>query len=612
MSIVKKIDGYYFRGYVPRHLQLKYGKKTQDKKLYTNNKKEALKLVKIVKIEFEYEIYARYAEMANLDKKSVIRGRIDDYLNKNLKDREEGLYTSKYFDDIFDDIYDICIERIKAYENAILEGSYSSISHKYGTLNTDKSLIDILSIKLEADEMYYAQAYYVKALLNLEQTIKQKLLDDTYKKGNQINNIIPTTDAIKDSSDLSNNSNVINQLKEVDTSVPAQTDDNNIKKPISVPNLQQYHKEFMEYYRSNNNPTTDTISKHNLVIKSLLMYYGEDINVNEITAKDMQDYRAKLEKLPIKWSEKKAYKNCKTLKEIIETRDKSGKDLSKLKTDTVETKYIAKVNAFFDYVSSHENNFKNPVTHLKYGNNKKKLNSTPREEFLDEELEAIFATDFYTRKLEVNIKNHIELVYAPILALYSTMRSNELSSLYTNDIKELDGVYFFDINNNDEKTTKTKKSKRYIPIHQKIIEAGFLDYYKHMNKQGNVRLWTNLKKIITNPDNDKGRYGKEIGVWFNKLVDDYVTKDLSRVFHSLRKNAIDSLKQNSDASLEQRYAIQGHTDKSDSDVIRMDKLYSNPMNPNRLKPFVDQMKYEVKSLDEAIKNIGILVKKHYV
>ena len=106
MSIVKKIDGYYFRGYVPRHLQLKYGKKTQDKKLYTNNKRVALKLVKVVKIEFEYEIYARYTEMANLDKKSVIGSRIDDYVNKELKDREEGLYTIKHFDDIFDDIYD--------------------------------------------------------------------------------------------------------------------------------------------------------------------------------------------------------------------------------------------------------------------------------------------------------------------------------------------------------------------------------------------------------------------------------------------------------------------------------------------------------------------------
>lgn len=342
------------------------------------------------------------------------------------------------------------------------------------------------------------------------------------------------------------------------------------------------------------------------------MYYGEDINVNEITAKDMEDYRSKLEELPLKWSKKEDYKNCKTLNEIIETRDKLGKDFKTLKPNTVGPKYISKVKAFFNYVSSHENNFKNPVSHLKYGNNKKNLNSTDWDGFLDEELEAIFATDFYTSELEVNIKNNIELVYAPILALYSTMRRNELSSLYTNDIKELEGVYFFDINNNDEKTTKTKKSNRYIPIHPKIIEAGFLDYYKHMIKQGNVRLWTNLKMFITDTNNDKGGYGKEIGVWFNKLVDDYVTKDSSRVFHSLRNNAIDSLKQNSGANLEQRYAIDGHTDKSDSDERRMDKLYSNPTNAKILKPFVDQMKYEVKSLDEAIKNIGILVKKYYV
>lgn len=247
MGLVRKRDGYYFRGYVPKDLYGILGRKTQDKKLYTNNKKDALKLIKKVKIEFNYEIYIRHSEMAKLDKKSVIRSRIDDYVNKELKDREESLHTIKNFDELFDFNYDIYIERIKAYENAILNGSYSIITHKYGTLDIDKLLTNILNIKLETEEMCYAQAYYVEAYLNLEQTIKQRLLDGTYKKVNEATNIIPKIDVMKDSSDLPNSSIVLNQLEEVDTPATIETDDNNIKKPNLIPNLEQYHKDFIEF-----------------------------------------------------------------------------------------------------------------------------------------------------------------------------------------------------------------------------------------------------------------------------------------------------------------------------------------------------------------------------
>ena len=43
----------------------------------------------------------------------------------------------------------------------------------------------------------------------------------------------------------------------------------------------------------------------------------------------------------------------------------------------------------------------------------------------------------------------------------------------------------------------------------------------------------------------------------------------------------------------------------------MDKLYSNPKNAKDLYPYVIEIKYEVNSLDIAIKKISDLIKKHY-
>ena len=56
------------------------------------------------------------------------------------------------------------------------------------------------------------------------------------------------------------------------------------------------------------------------------------------------------------------------------------------------------------------------------------------------------------------------------------MRLKEITQLTKNDIVKINDIYCIDINTNNEKTTKTKKSVRIIPMHNKLIEIGFLDF----------------------------------------------------------------------------------------------------------------------------------------
>ena len=79
------------------------------------------------------------------------------------------------------------------------------------------------------------------------------------------------------------------------------------------------------------------------------------------------------------------------------------------------------------------------------------------------------------------------------------------------------------------KRLKNTASRRRLPIHPKVIEAGFLRYVKRIEGQGAERLFPDLQ-----PD----RFGK-LSAGFSKAFMKYLRKELGinddrKVFHSFR------------------------------------------------------------------------------
>lgn len=72
-----------------------------------------------------------------------------------------------------------------------------------------------------------------------------------------------------------------------------------------------------------------------------------------------------------------------------------------------------------------------------------------------------------------------------LCCMFTGARPNEIAQLTTNDIKRDDeGIWYFDINDEELKSIKNEKSIRNVPVHSKLIAAGFLDYVKRI--QGNI------------------------------------------------------------------------------------------------------------------------------
>lgn len=111
--------------------------------------------------------------------------------------------------------------------------------------------------------------------------------------------------------------------------------------------------------------------------------------------------------------------------------------------------------------------------------------------------------------------------WLPALGLYTGARINELCQLNpTEDIKQdlATGIWYFNITDESEsaegvdKSIKTNSSRRVVPIHSKLIDAGFLDYAERVKRGGHKILFPAWQ-----PRN--GKASANAGKWFVRYLE---------------------------------------------------------------------------------------------
>ena len=86
-----------------------------------------------------------------------------------------------------------------------------------------------------------------------------------------------------------------------------------------------------------------------------------------------------------------------------------------------------------------------------------------------------------------------EKYWLPILGLYHGNRLEECAQLQREDVREGDSVWYFDINDEDEKQVKNAQSKRRVPIHPKVKTLGFLEHVASVAPNVGDRIFPNLR-----------------------------------------------------------------------------------------------------------------------
>lgn len=287
-----------------------------------------------------------------------------------------------------------------------------------------------------------------------------------------------------------------------------------------------------------------------------------DKPINQYTKSDGRMFRDIITALPSNIDKRKELKGI-PLKSIPKKAEQLGLEPMSI---TNVNNHIVGVSALWKWIEeNYDEEPSNPLKGMKY-----KVKANPRKErdpFTAEELTTIFNTPVYTGCKsykgwkESGTYSLIDSYrfWLPLICLFSGMRQQEACQLYTEDIQEEDGIHFFYIHENrPDMSIKNPHSERRIPVHQELVRIGFMDLVKQRVKQGEPRIFPDLKM------SSDGTYSKNASMHFQRFFKKAGVKHGKNCFHSFRHSFEDACRE-SNVPEAIMHAIQAHKEGNMSD-----------------------------------------------
>ena len=256
-------------------------------------------------------------------------------------------------------------------------------------------------------------------------------------------------------------------------------------------------------------------------------------------------------------------------------------DVRKWAPGTAKTK-ITLLSAVFGVAVADGKLPTNPAAMIRVPTSKARPRRLPLE---ISELQMIFSSPLYTEGFRMKGGRGEAAVWLPLLSLFSGNREEELGQLRVWDVCCRNGIWYLNIletDEDDEANTKVKNSSswRKLPLHPKVIEAGFLRYVGRLKEAGHVRLFPKLT-----PDK-YGTFTTSWSKWFHRYLRDKlgITSKL-KVFHSTRHNFRDACRE---AGLDEEIAdrLMGHKGNGATG-----RGYGKGFSLERLKEAMDKITY---------------------
>ena len=546
---------FYYRKSIPKNLKIFF----QNKNLYirtlgTKSKTLALKYVRLLNQKFNAikEVYFMSLDI------TLIHQLVDEFHNTQLELAEKDLFNTP---NPWDTMLGFCLEEDisifqKNYHNNVFDDDEIQIilSKLNYTPNKDeikeigKILLDTKINNLKTINERINKGYYGKS-----KPINSINANNTNTNHININNIIHTN--INNTNTTLNNTNIDNS----NTTPNTTTNNNTNTNPTATPNnknnttdentkkdtVESTFEEFIKVQNKIDKWSKDTEQLVRRAINILLLYF-KDKELTTMKFTDLIDFRDILLEIPKRLSVWNFFKG-QDLDFILDNND----DYDKLDNSTIN-KYILRINQYFNYM------YKQKYIKIKDFNIPSyDQDGNEREPYTDEEIHKI------KELIKIDTLDNQFITY---IAIYQGMRLKEITQLKKEDIIKIGDILCISVNTNENKTVKTKQSARIIPIHDKLIELGFLDF---------VNSKENKLFDISN---------KNFSTYFRKTYKSQINDE--KTFYCLRHSFIDALKQN-DCKLEHYQAFVGHS--SGKDKITMN--YGNPLNTQLLKKLLYFIKY---------------------
>lgn len=153
-----------------------------------------------------------------------------------------------------------------------------------------------------------------------------------------------------------------------------------------------------------------------------------------------------------------------------------------------------------------------------------------RKAFEDADIEALFA--------ELDKKaNEPYGIWIPRIMAYTGCRMGEAAQLRKADVKEVQGVWVFDFNEeSDQKNLKTDGSRRQVPIHSRLTELGLSDFVQ--SAEGEFLFPERVRFTENEKRGNVDRLSKQLNRWLRSAG----VKDAKKTFQSFRGTLATRLK----------------------------------------------------------------------
>ncbi|WP_229602877.1 site-specific integrase [Vibrio parahaemolyticus] len=249
--------------------------------------------------------------------------------------------------------------------------------------------------------------------------------------------------------------------------------------------------------------------------------------IKDIRRLQAEEARALLSQYPVNAKKHKQFEGLKGQQLILANKKHN---LPTLSSESVKD-YIQKCSSFFEWCLQMELTDINPFKGMRFKKTRK--DSEAKNAYSQTDLRKLFSTEIHT---ESNYK-HPHYYWLPLLGLFTGARLNELCQLYRQDIFKKEGVWVIRIDNKFEgQRLKNSSSRRVIPIHEKLLELGFIDY---INSVQHERIFPALKQ-------ERDGFGTAASKWFGRFKSK-LGFERGHDFHSFRHTVATQLK-NADVS----------------------------------------------------------------
>lgn len=365
-------------------------------------------------------------------------------------------------------------------------------------------------------------------------------------------------------------------------------DNDHVSRKCYGNNLSWLRDKYLKYRRDHK--AAETVLNAHQDFFGLMIEVMGDIRLEYFDRDFLRAYESKLRTIPANRNLMKIKYDVKTLDELIV---KSAEHGDKLMTGESVRKYINGLYGSMKWAVAEGILLKSPCVDFFPPEDKTEREQDKVDVFEPDELQGIFSLPWFTTGTGERNKHgrfHLYQPYyywMPLLALFTGARVNELAQLMLDDIRENDGIPFFnlDVDGESDKKLKNANARREIPVHSMLIKLGLIEYVKALRSTGYDRLFPEIT-----PNTVKG-HGKAVSAWFNESILNKrlkLERNRTKSFHSFR-HSVSTLLKEKGISSELRAQLAGHVRGKTETEVR----YSKDLKPIHMIEVVEKIDFSL-------------------